>query len=63
MKSGNNFKVGMVKDVTVDYSGDTITGLNIQSRWYRRLPLARCFTNSLYMQSINLSQIEAITYN
>lgn len=60
MKSGNKISVRGVKDVTVTTGTNGITGVKLVKTFFGRY-LNPC--EGLYMRSIDLSQIEAITYS
>lgn len=56
MKSGNIITVGGVKEYKVINKGDEIIHLTIEQR-----PYMKFFADKLLVNSINLSQIEAVT--
>lgn len=53
MKSGNQVTITHVKDVTIKYSGNTITGFEVE--WEKKAP-----KTGVMIGSIALDQIEAI---
>lgn len=55
MKSGNKIVLRALKTVTVKNTGDEVVCLTWRSRWYTR------FFNSVMINSLSLSQIEAVT--
>lgn len=55
MKSGNKIVLRALKTVTVKTTGDDVVGLTLHSRWYTT------FFNSAMINSVSLSQIEAVT--
>jgi len=54
MKSGKTLVESYVKDFTVKYNNNEITGLNIDLFWYAR-------NRTIFMAALDLGNIEAIT--
>lgn len=54
MKSGKTIVVNSVKHFDAHYRGNLITRLHFKFRWYHR------FRKQLFVQTVDMSQIEAI---
>ena len=62
MKSGNVINLRAVKELDIKYNSTQINHLELKFHWYNVLLQKLGMITMLFVQSIDLSQIEAITY-